>query len=124
MRREAKQSMETALASKTQSQIEESRLIRELEDTKQRSKEEIVSLRETLKALEKQSHDFEVQALRSEGLRTELESLRKTNDRLMHEKEIEGSLSPTLVRDDFFFFLFLLSGRGVPPLPVWSIREY
>ena len=103
MRREAKQSMETALASKTQSQIEESRLIRELEDTKQRSKEEIVSLRETLKALEKQSHDFEVQALRSEGLRTELESLRKTNDRLMHEKEIEGSLSPTLVREDFFF---------------------
>ena len=105
MRREAKQSMETALASKTQSQIEESRLIRELEDTKQRSKEEITSLRESLKALEKQSHDFEVQALRSEGLRTELESLRKTNDRLMHEKEIEGSLSPTLVTIHFDFLI-------------------
>ena len=73
-------------------------MLRELEETKQRSKEETAALRESLKQMEKQSHDFEIQALRSEGLRSEVESLRKTNDRLMHEKEIEGSLSPTLVK--------------------------
>ena len=104
MRREAAKSMETALVTKTQSQAEESRLIRELEDLKQRSRDEITSLRDTVKALEKQSHDFELQALRSESLRGELESLRKTNEHLMQQRENDGSLSPTLV----IFFLFPL----------------
>lgn len=110
MRREAAKSMEMALVSKTQSQAEEARLLRELEDVKLRSREEITSLRESVKALEKQSHDFELQALRSEGLRSELESLRKTNEHLITQRENEGSLSPTLV---CFLFLFpcLLSFR-------------
>jgi len=106
MRREAAESMKTALTSKTQSQAEESRLLRELEELKLHSKEEIAALRESLKLVEKQSHDFEVQALRSEGLRNEVESLRKTNDRLMHEKEVDGSLSPTVVIFSFLFFSF------------------
>ena len=97
MRREAAKSMETALTSRTQSQAEEARLKHELEETKQRSKEEVAALRDELKAMERQSHDFEVEALRAEGIRRELESLRQINDRLMHEKEVEGSLSPTLV---------------------------
>lgn len=106
MRREAAKSMETALVSKTQSQAEEARLLRELEDVKLRSREEITSLRESVKALEKQSHDFELQALRSEGLRSELESLRKTNEHLITQRENEGSLSPTLVCPFFSFSLF------------------
>ena len=97
MRKEASRSMENALVLKTQSQAEESRLTRELEDVKQRSRDEIASLRENVKALEKQSHDFELQALRSEALRSELESLRKTNEHLITQRENEGSLSPTLV---------------------------
>ena len=98
MRREAAKSVESAAVVKTQSQMDEARLLRELEETKERAKEETAALRESLKQVEREAHDFEVAALRSEGLRSELESLRKTNDRLMHEKEVDGSLSPTLVR--------------------------
>ena len=102
MRRDAARTLETALTSKTQSQAEESRLLRELEDVKQRSREEVAALRESLKDAERQGHDLEVQVARTVHVQNENESLRKTVDRLMHDKEVEGSLSPTLV----IFFTF------------------
>ena len=103
MRREATRTLETALTSKTQSQADESRLLRELEEVKQRSREEMASLRESLKNAERQSHDLEVQVARTAFVQNENESLRKTVDRMMHDKEVEGSLSPTLV---YFLLLF------------------
>ena len=118
MRREAAKSMETALTSRTQSQAEEARLKHELEETKQRSKEEVAALRDELKAMERQSHDFEVEALRAEGIRRELESLRQINDRLMHEKEVEGSLSPTLV----MISRYLLYNQKRKQMLIWLIE--
>ena len=110
LRRDVARSAESTALARTQAQAEEARLRRDLQELQSRAQEEAAQLRANLSESERKCHSLELDVLRNETLRSEVDELRRMNERLAHEKEASGALSPTLVRFlvFLFFFVFLL----------------